>query len=157
MTALSAQCFEISPVSACTGECTLHCVWCGFHPARLPPAHKLLPISEFGSTSDYLQNAQRLWSSIIHHSEWVRQLEALLLVSTREAVRFIAVSQMHAGIWLNAVPKFEAFAIPTWAMRLLVQRRLGLPLTATVVPGALSKHGREFDVMGDLAANDGHA
>ena len=28
-TALSAQCFEISLISPCTGQCSLHCVWCG--------------------------------------------------------------------------------------------------------------------------------
>ena len=42
-------------------------------------------------------------------------------------------------------------------MRLLVQRRLGLPLTAVAVEGAVSRHGREFDVLGDLATNDGQA
>ena len=30
ISALSAKCFEIPPVSLCTGECTKHCVWCGF-------------------------------------------------------------------------------------------------------------------------------
>ena len=40
----------------------------------------------------------------------------------------------------------------------MVQRRLGLPLTAQVPEGERSRHGRErcaFDVMGDLATNDG--
>ena len=35
-----------------------HC----FHPAGLPPRHTLLPISETGSDSDFLQHAQRRWS-----------------------------------------------------------------------------------------------
>ena len=78
-------------------------------------------------------------------------------MSTREAVRFIAVSQPHAGAFLNAVPRHAYFQINTWAMRILVQRRLGLPLTATAAKGALSRHGKEFDVMGDLATNDGKA
>ena len=43
----------------------------------------------------------------------------------------------------------------SWAMRLMVQRRLGLPLTAQVPEGERSRHGRAFDVMGDLATNDG--
>ena len=67
----------------------------------------------------------------------------------------MAVSQPYAGAWLNAVPKFKAFKIHTWAMRLMVQRRLGLPLTAQVPEGERSRHGRAFDVMGDLATNDG--
>ena len=67
----------------------------------------------------------------------------------------MAVSQPYAGAWLNAVPKFDVFKINSWAMRILVQRRLGLPLTATAVEGKVSKHGRVFDVMGDLATNDG--
>ena len=42
-------------------------------------------------------------------------------------------------------------------MRIAVQRRLGLPLTAHAVSGeeGRSKHGHMFDVMGDLAQNDG--
>ena len=41
-------------------------------------------------------------------------------------------------------------------MRVMVQRRLGLPLTARAAEeGHVSKHGHEFDVMGDLAQNDG--
>ena len=63
----------------------------------------------------------------------------------------------HAGDWLNAVPSHVPFQIHTWAMRLLVQRRLGLPLTAVAAEDALSKHGRSFDVRGDLATNDGMA
>ena len=70
-------------------------------------------------------------------------------------MRFVAVSQPHAGDWLNAVPSHRPFEIHTWAMRMLVQRRLGLPLTATAPRDALSKHGREFDVLGDLAGSDG--
>ena len=40
-------------------------------------------------------------------------------------------------------------------MRLLVQRRLGLPLTAVAPEGVTTRHGKAFDVMGDLATNDG--
>ena len=49
--------------------------------------------------------------------------------------------------------------MPTWAMRIAVQRRLGLPLqAAAAAPAALlSKHGRHFDLMGDVASNDGLA
>ena len=45
-----------------------------------------------------------------------------------EAVRFIAASQPHAGDVLNAIPMRREFRVPSWAMRIIVQRRLGLPL-----------------------------
>ena len=84
--------------------------------------------------------------------------QQLAAVSAREAVRLVAVSQPYAGAWLNAVPAACAsFRVHTWAMRLLVQRRLGLPLAAAPPAGALSRHGHEFDVMGDMATNDGKA
>ena len=104
-----------------------------------------------------MKNAQRTWSRIIHHHEWQAFLQRVQHVSLRDAVRFMAVSQPFAGAWLNAVPSHRPFALHTWAMRLLVQRRLGLPLTAVAVEGAVSRHGREFDVLGDLATNDGQA
>jgi len=127
------------------------------HPAHLPPPDKFLPLSLFGSASGNLQNAQRTWSQIVHHGAWYKLWSELAAVSTREALRLVAVMQPYAGAWLNAVPKSRPFQIHTWAMRLLVQRRLGLPLTAVAAEGATSKHGKAFDVMGDLAANDGKA
>ena len=42
-------------------------------------------------------------------------------------------------------------------MRIAVQRRLGLPLTAAERCDGLSRHGHVFDVMGDLATSDGHS
>ena len=48
-----------------------------------------------------------------------------------------------AGAFLNAVPKYESFRLPSWAMRIAVQRRLGLPLLASAAAGEIfSKHGR---------------
>lgn len=101
-------------------------------------------------------------------------------VSVREAVRFLVVSggcALPCGVaavrrraWLNAVPSLPPFRewIHLWGacgMRLLVQRRLGLSLelglplalTAVAAAGAVSWHEREFDVLGDLATNDGKA
>jgi hypothetical protein len=70
--------------------------------------------------------------------------------------RFMSVSQPHAGDFLNAVPRYERFRMPTWAMRIQVQRRLGLPLTAAgMAAGRLSKHGKVFDHLGDVAQSDG--
>ena len=69
----------------------------------------------------------------------------------------MAVSQPYAGAWLNAVPAWAQFRIHTWAMRPLVQRRLGLPLAAAPPASVASKHGHSFDVMGDMATNDGKA
>ena len=125
-----------------------------FHPSHLPPAHTLLPISEMGSENDYLEHAQRRWSQIVHHSAWLSLLTRLHGVSRREAVRFISVSQPHAGDFLNAVPKHAPYRLPTWAMRLVVRRRLGLPI-ALVDEHRLSKHGKQFDAYGDRAQNDG--
>jgi hypothetical protein len=133
-----------------------------FHPSGLPPRHTLLPLAEMGSDSEFLQHAQRRWTQITHHSAWLQLLARLQGVSRREAVRFVSVSQPNAGAFLNAVPKHERFRLHTWAMRIAVQRRLGLPLQAAAAAAAAtdaarSKHGKAFDLMGDLAQNDGVA
>ena len=75
-------------------------------------------------------------------------------------MRFIAVSQPQAGAFLNAVPRYKPFRIPTWALRQQVQRRLGLPLlsAAAAADGARrSRHGLVYDALGDVATNDGDA
>ena len=128
-----------------------------FHPEYLPQRHQLPAIAEFASESDHLQHAQRTWSRIVHHRAWLDLLGRQRQVSPREAVRFISVSQPHAGDFLNAVPSRATFRIHTWAMRIAVQRRLGLPLTAAERCDGLSRHGHVFDVMGDLATSDGHS
>ena len=76
--------------------------------------------------------------------------------SVREAVRFVAASQPYAGAFLNAIPMRQPFRIPTWALRMQVQWRLGLPITAGL-NGATSRHGKQFDALGDVAQNDGRA
>jgi hypothetical protein len=128
-----------------------------FHPDGLPPAQKLLPPSEMGSESDFLKNAQRTYSLIIHHSAWLKLLARLRSVSVRECVRFLAVSQPHAGDFLNAVPARRGFKVPTWAMKIAIHRRLGLPLQAagTAAQAYTSRHGKTFDCFGDVAQNDG--
>ena len=71
-------------------------------------------------------------------------------------MRFIAVSQPHAGSFVNAVPSRRGFKLPTWCLRLETQRRLGLPLQAAVAAvGRRSRHGKLFDTLGDVAAADG--
>ena len=125
-----------------------------FHPTHLPPAHTLVPLAEMGSETEYLKHAQRRWSQIVHHSAWLSLLTRLHGVSRREAVRFISVSQPHAGDFLNAVPKHAPYRLSTWAMRLVLRRRLGLPV-ALVDERRRSKHGKEFDELGDVAQNDG--
>ena len=69
---------------------------------------------------------------------WLGFWNALQLpgVVRREAVRFIAVSQYQAGAFLHAVPSRRAFRISTWALRIPVQRRLGLPLDEAHARGA---------------------
>ena len=128
-----------------------------FHPTGLPPAHTLLPIDAFGSDSKYLETAQRRYSQIIHHASWLRMLEELGRVGLREAVRFISVSQPYAGAFLNAIPMRKPFRIPTWALRIVVQRRLGLALSQALGTHVLDSYGRQHDVHGDAAQNTGHA
>ena len=78
----------------------------------------------------------------------------------REAVRFIAASQPHAGDVLNAIPMRSEFRVPSWAMRVIVQRRLGLPLDECLARGAptcTARGGKVQDPMGDAASNIGRA
>ena len=131
-----------------------------FHPSGLAKTKELLPLARFGADDDFLKNAQRRWSSVSHHTEWRKLQVELQGCSRREAVRFVSVSQPGAGAFLNAVPKHAAFRLPTWALRIAIQRRLGLPLVAAASAageGRRSRHGRVFDSMGDCAANDGEA
>ena len=87
-----------------------------------------------------------------HHTEWRKLLLDLQGASVREAVRFVSVSQPGAGAFLNAVPKQKEFRLPTWAMRIAVARRLGLPLLAAAAAGdgRRSRHGLVSDVLGDV-------
>ena len=73
-------------------------------------------------------------------------------------MRFIAVSQYQAGAFLNAVPSRRDFRIPTWALRIAVQRRLGLPLDEALARGAptcSARGGKVQDPLGDAASNIG--
>ena len=60
----------------------------------------------------------------------------------REAVRFVAVSQDGAGAFLNAIPMRDDMRMETWAMRLSVQRRLGLPLDVACQAVSVGKRTR---------------
>ena len=62
-----------------------------YHPEHLPAAHELLPVSQFNTESDFLQSAQRTWSRVVHHGRWLALWQRLAAVSTREAVRLVAV------------------------------------------------------------------
>ena len=131
-----------------------------FHPDGLPDRDTLLPLACFDSGSEHLQSAQRRYSQIIHHAAWLGFWNALQLpgVARREAVRFIAVSQYQAGAFLNAVPSRRDFRIPTWALRIAVQRRLGLPLDEALARGAptcSARGGKVQDPLGDAASNIG--
>ena len=112
-----------------------------FHPRGLALAKELLPLGRYGTDDEDLQGAQRRYSSVIHHDAWLLHLIECQGASRREAVRFVAVSQPHAGTYINAVPAKHGFRVPTWALRLQTQRRLGLPLLAAstlAAPGAFS-------------------
>ena len=74
----------------------------------------------------------------------------------REAVRFVAVSQDGAGAFLNAIPMRDDMRMETWAMRLSVQRRLGLPLDVAcqaAAAGKKTRNGKTHDEYGDAAVN----
>ena len=130
-----------------------------YHPEGLPKEKELVPLARFGTDDDYLKSAQRRYSSVVHHSVWLKLLTDMWGSrdgGRREAIRFIAVSQNGAGAFLNAVPKLKHFRVPTWAMRIECSRRLGLPLMAVAAAGGRrSRHGMVFDALGDVAANDG--
>ena len=130
-----------------------------FHPPNLPPANTLLQLAEFGGKSKHLENAQRRWTSIVHHTAWLQHWRDLAPEPWREQVRFVAVSQPHAGDFLNAIPMRKEFRIPSPILRLSVQRRLGLPITAAAALGEAGRtsKGRVLDHHGDAAVNDGRA
>ena len=72
----------------------------------------------------------------------------------REAIRFVAVSQPGAGAFLNAIPMRDDMKMESWATRVTVQRRLGLPLDVAcqaVEAGKRAPSGRLHDVLGDAA------
>ena len=122
---------------------------------------ELVPLADFGSTDECLQQAQRRFTTVVHHANWLALWDELVNSSRREAVRFISVSQAHAGDFLNAVPNRQAFRVPTWAMRTAVQRRLGLPLTAALAASSggvcRTARGGVHDTLGDSAQNVGRA
>ena len=129
-----------------------------FHPRGLCEAADLLPLERFGAESPLIAQMQRRLSSIIHHEGWRVHWNMLAgRAGPREAVRFVAASQPYAGAFLNAIPMAGGYRMPTWAMRLQVQRRLGLPITIGCDGSRRSKHGKLFDVYGDVAQNDGLA
>ena len=131
-----------------------------FHPEHFVPADELVPIRDFTSGSEFLKQAQRRHSLVVHHSRWLELLRRTLTErGRRETVRVLAASQPHAGDFLNAVPARLPFRMPSWAMRIAVQRRLGLPLGEAAGAGALLA-GERVDPLGDVAQNDnaaGHA
>ena len=54
-----------------------------FFPHGLTPAAELLPLAQFSSTNEYLHQAQRRYTSGVHHSNWLALAEEL----TSEALR----------------------------------------------------------------------
>ena len=68
----------------------------------------------------------------------------------------MAVSQDGAGAFLNAIPMRDDMRMETWAMRLSVQRRLGLPLDVAcqaAAAGKKTRNGKTHDELGDAAVN----
>ena len=68
----------------------------------------------------------------------------------------MAASQDGAGAFLNAIPMRDDMRMETWAMRISVQRRLGLPLDVACQAAAAGKKTRNkkiHDEFGDAAVN----
>ena len=105
----------------------------------------LLPLAAFDSGREHLENVQHRFSQIVHHAAWLSFWNELVNtgVPQREAVRFIAASQPHAGDVLNAIPMRSEFRVPSWAMRVIVQRRLGLPLEGSGALGPAGAHTKD--------------
>ena len=142
-----------------------------YHPPKLTPAAELLPLPEFSSTSEFLQQAQRRYTVGVHHHNWLALAEAFVSEASRrggryktgrcknhkcwrEAIRFVAVSQEGAGAFLNAIPMRDDMKMETWAMRITVQRRLGLPLDVAcqaVEAGKKAPNGKPHEELGDAA------
>ena len=56
------------------------------------------------------------------------------------------------------MPSKRWFRISSWLLRVAVWRRLGLPVETGGGEGTrLSKHGKAYDRLGDMAQSDGHA
>ena len=142
-----------------------------YHPPKLTPAAELLDLSEFSSTSEFLQQAQRRYIVGVHHRNWLALADAFVSEASRrggryktgrcknhkcwrEAIRFVAVSQEGAGAFLNAIPMRDDMKMETWAMRITVQRRLGLPLDVAcqaVEAGKKAPNGKPHEELGDAA------
>ena len=54
-----------------------------FFPHGLTPAAELLPLAQFSSTNEFLHQAQRRYTSGVHHPNWLALAEEL----TEEALR----------------------------------------------------------------------
>ena len=102
-----------------------------FRPHTLVEAKELLPLAEFTSKHEFLHQAQRRFTTVVHNRNW-RDLAMELAeegsagsrsaprgkkgkaraegrerakhAAWREAVRFVAASQDGAGAFLNAIP-----------------------------------------------------
>ena len=129
-----------------------------------------LPLAEFTSKHEFLHQAQRRFSTVVHNRNWRDLAEELAEEGSagsrsaprgkrgkalakgrerarhaawREADRFVAVSQDGAGAFLNAIPMRDDMRMETWAMRISVQRRLGLPLDVACRAVAAGKQKSE--------------
>ena len=58
-----------------------------YHPPNLTPAAELLPLSEFSSTSEFLQQAQRRYTSGVHHRNWLALAEAFVTEASQRGGR----------------------------------------------------------------------
>ena len=111
--------------------------------------------------------SQKALSSVVHHSRWLAQMDALhefdrtaddTKIHHREATRFVSASQWGAGIWLEAAPdaSLPNSRLKSGPFTVALQRRLGLYLSAArAANDTLAAAGEEPDWLGDASCNLG--
>ena len=142
-----------------------------FRPHSLTPAARLpAPARLFVPHADDkvpTPPSQKALSSIVHHSRWLAQIDALhefdrvaddTKIDHREATRFVSASQFGAGMWLEAAPdaSLPNSRLKSAPFTVALQRRLGLYLSAAKAANDdLAAAGQEPDWLGDTACNSG--
>ena len=69
-----------------------------YHPPKLTPAAELLlHLSEFSSTSEFLQQAQRRYTVGVHHRNWLALAEAFVSEASRQGGRYKPAKGKQTG------------------------------------------------------------
>ena len=153
-------------------------VWTRYHPASLPPAKAVPPLTELLSPSSlakydalespYKPPSQRQLSAIISHASWYQWLDECHAAdaspsrdtaqSHREAARAVDCSQFGSGAFCDADPDASLPRLKQASGKLILalQRRLGLYISsAKPAYDALAAAGEPVDYLGDTLCNSG--